>query len=615
MKRHLPAATLLIHIALAIIVAGAIVTHFCGITGTVTLADGAPAVTRFDKTSGPGDGSFPFGVALRSAEVVFYPASATPMDFRSHITVDGHDLTVAMNSVATYRGWRLYQTAMGAADSTLSVARDPWGIAITYTGYALLGLSMVLFFFQRRTCWRAHLRKLLEAAMIVVAATASAGDLPTMQRPLATRMGRVFVYWNDRVAPMQTMACDVTSKLYGARSYRGMTPEQVLAGWLFWFDDWNRDYLASHPDASGKKEQERRALITWLGTGEAFRIYPYRTASGRLEWLSLTGRRPSAMSLEQWRFMVETMPSIQRLVASGDNIGAGQVTLDLIEAQRRYAAPDGLHSSLRVDVERRYNRLARPLPLALIALTVGGFLLWCALKRGTLSKKRWLGTVATALCGLTALAVAAILAVRGWLGGYVPVSNGPETMLFMGFAASAAALFCGRRRLIQGALMLTAAMALFTAAMASATPRIAALQPVLSSRLLTVHVMLVMTSYVMFLLMAVLAAVGLSRRDLCDRMALTNSALLVPAKFLLTAGIFVGAVWANQSWGRYWGWDPKETCALVTMLIYAVPLHAASLRRLRRPRVLNLYLLLAIVSVLFTYFGANYLLPGLHSYA
>ena len=163
--------------------------------------------------------------------------------------------------------------------------------------------------------------------------------------------------------------------------------------------------------------------------------------------------------------------------------------------------------------------------------------------------------------------------------------------------------------------MLTAAMALFIAAMASATPRIAALQPVLSSRLLTVHVMLVMTSYVMFLLMAVLAAVGLSRRDLCDRMALTNSVLLVPAEFLLTAGIFVGAVWANQSWGRYWGWDPKETCALVTMLIYAVPLHAASLRRLRRPRVLNLYLLLAIVSVLFTYFGANYLLPGLHSYA
>mgnify|MGYP003186673782 FL=1 len=80
-------------------------------------------------------------------------------------------------------------------------------------------------------------------------------------------------------------------------------------------------------------------------------------------------------------------------------------------------------------------------------------------------------------------------------------------------------------------------------------------------------------------------------------------------------GIFVGAVLATQSWGRYWGWDPKETCALITMLIYAVPLHRAIFGVFRRPRTLCIYLLAAIVSVLFTYFGANYLLPGLHSYA
>lgn len=81
--------------------------------------------------------------------------------------------------------------------------------------------------------------------------------------------------------------------------------------------------------------------------------------------------------------------------------------------------------------------------------------------------------------------------------------------------------------------------------------------------------------------------------------------------------MFIGAVWANQSWGRYWGWDPKETCALVMFLIYSVPMHWASrpLKCFRKPRVLHWYLLLAVFSVLFTYFGANYLLPGLHSYA
>lgn len=93
--------------------------------------------------------------------------------------------------------------------------------------------------------------------------------------------------------------------------------------------------------------------------------------------------------------------------------------------------------------------------------------------------------------------------------------------------------------------------------------------------------------------------------------------LAVPAVFLLAAGIVSGAVWAYQSWGRYWGWDPKETCALVMMLIYSVPLHSGCrcCRAFRKPKVLHLYLLIAVFSVLFTYFGANYLLAGLHSYA
>lgn len=128
--------------------------------------------------------------------------------------------------------------------------------------------------------------------------------------------------------------------------------------------------------------------------------------------------------------------------------------------------------------------------------------------------------------------------------------------------------------------------------------------------------MLVMCSYVLFLLMALLAGISLCRRSDLHWLARLNAIILVPALFLLTVGIFVGAVWANQSWGRYWGWDPKETCALITMLIYAVPVHRTAFRGFfARPRKLQWYLLVAIVSVLFTYFGANYLLPGLHSYA
>ena len=95
---------------------------------------------------------------------------------------------------------------------------------------------------------------------------------------------------------------------------------------------------------------------------------------------------------------------------------------------------------------------------------------------------------------------------------------------------------------------------------------------------------------------------------------LFRDVLLTPALFLLGAGIFVGAIWAEQSWGRYWGWDPKETWALITFFIYALPLHRHTFPWFRTPRHQLLYLTIAFASVLMTYFGVNYLLPGLHSY-
>ena len=90
--------------------------------------------------------------------------------------------------------------------------------------------------------------------------------------------------------------------------------------------------------------------------------------------------------------------------------------------------------------------------------------------------------------------------------------------------------------------------------------------------------------------------------------------LLYPAVFLLAGGIFVGAVWAEVSWGTYWSWDPKETWALITMLIYALPLHEKSLCRFQRPFFFHGYCLIAFLSVLMTYFGVNYVLGGMHSY-
>ena len=100
-----------------------------------------------------------------------------------------------------------------------------------------------------------------------------------------------------------------------------------------------------------------------------------------------------------------------------------------------------------------------------------------------------------------------------------------------------------------------------------------------------------------------------------EQLTLLSRLMLYPAVFFLAAGIFLGAVWANVSWGKYWSWDPKEVWALITMMIYAVPFHHESLHFLRQPKWFHLYLILAFFTVLMTYFGVNYFLGGMHSYA
>ena len=143
-----------------------------------------------------------------------------------------------------------------------------------------------------------------------------------------------------------------------------------------------------------------------------------------------------------------------------------------------------------------------------------------------------------------------------------------------------------------------------------ANPRITQLMPVLQSPLLSVHVMVIMISYTLFAYMMLngVAALISRDRDRMEYLKTVSNIMLYPALFLLTAGIFIGAVWANVSWRRYWGWDPKEVWALITMLIYSLGIHQGSLKWFRNPKHFHIFCILAFLSVLVTYFGVNLLL-------
>ncbi len=150
----------------------------------------------------------------------------------------------------------------------------------------------------------------------------------------------------------------------------------------------------------------------------------------------------------------------------------------------------------------------------------------------------------------------------------------------------------------------------------------APLMPVLRSPFFPLHVSVIMISYILlaFIMFNGFKALFLSRKkdgneEKAARLMRSSQLMLMPALFLLIAGIFIGAVWANVSWGRYWGWDSKEVWALITMMFYSLPLHQQSLRWFAKPRHFHGYCAFAFLIVLMTYFGVNYFLSGLHSYA
>ncbi|MCD7714026.1 MAG: cytochrome c biogenesis protein CcsA [Prevotella sp.] len=203
-----------------------------------------------------------------------------------------------------------------------------------------------------------------------------------------------------------------------------------------------------------------------------------------------------------------------------------------------------------------------------------------------------------------------------------PLADGVEAMRALAWASLSLSLLLFRRNaMILVAGLVAAALALLTAALTGGGSSSMPLIPVLRSPLLTVHVAVIIAAYALLLFIFFNSAAGVALtlmkkdNDLKIRqLRLTSETLLFPALFLLAIGIFLGAVWANISWGRYWGWDAKETWALITLMVYALPVH----RRVAwfdADKHFNLYCAAAFLAVLMTYFGANYFLAGLHSYA
>ena len=664
----------LLHLSLLVILLGAGITWFTAVKGKMQVPQ-EKAVNVFTTTDGK-QHTLPFMLTLRSFDIQTYPGTPAPMDFVSHVTVNdqGKDVTgvVSMNKVFQYRGYRFYQSGYDAQGrgAVFTVAHDPWGIGVTYTGYGLLLVAMIAVLLDRKTAFRALLRhqalkRSAAVAVLIISGISAANAQPqTLPRHVADEMGDLYILHNNRICPFQTFARQFTAKLYGKPSYKGLTAEQVACGWIFYYDNWKDEPMikvkngnvrhllgiegryASLEDfyrtvSSGAMQHaidslqaiddqatiralgeadERYQIANMVAAGTMIKLFPLNH-QGRLEWYSHGSLDiPHDIDDGKWLFMRSGMDYLYEMVAAQDWNGATQFIAKLKKYQAKECG-DALPSEARFKAEKLYNAMDwdRPLAMALATLGIILFVITCRCVARSRQLPRWVSLAATIVLALSLVYLTTALILRWIISGHVPMSNGFETMQFMAWATILISLLLARRSMLVTPFgILTAGLALMVASFGESNPQITQLMPVLASPLLSIHVAVIMIAYSLlaFLMLGGVMAVVLRRdKAVVERLHVVGQILLYPAVFLLTIGVFIGAIWANGSWGTYWSWDPKEVWALITLIIYALPFHGQSLPLLRKPLFFHGYCIIAFLSVLITYFGVNFILGGMHSYA
>ncbi|MDR1556066.1 MAG: cytochrome c biogenesis protein CcsA [Tannerellaceae bacterium] len=282
----------------------------------------------------------------------------------------------------------------------------------------------------------------------------------------------------------------------------------------------------------------------------------------------------------------------------------------------------------RIEMELRYNQMNIFRFCKIGYLILGGLLLVLAF--ASLFRKRkgmeWLSSIVAGGVVMGFLFHIAGMGMRWFIGGYAPWSNSYETMVYVSWASvTGGLLFIRRSRITFALATLFGGIILFVSGLNWMDPQINLLVPVLKSPWLMFHVAVIVAAYGFFGISCLIGITNLSmlsiggkkRPLLADRvkeLTIINEMSLWIGLALMSTGTFLGAVWANESWGRYWGWDPKETWALITMLVYAIVLHLRLVKKQNHAVLFNLMSALAFLAVLMTYFGVNYFLSGMHSY-
>ena len=567
MKQHLykRMAVMLLHLSFVVILVGALVTHLTAQRDTIHLRVGIPY--HLTSTS---------QITLKEFRIINYPGTDAPLDYQSVILHGNEQVLVSMNKVGNIDNYRLFQQSYDSdgAGVSLGLSYDPYGIAITYFGYLMLLIGIIATLLSRHTQMRSLYRKAITVALLLISVNVYAEEkLPVIDKDIAHRMGSIQVLYNNRICPLNTVATDFTMKMTGSASWKDYSADEVFFSWMIYYMPWEKELLLNNPKKKGA--EDRKAVVEMFYNGQFTKIFPYRIGHA-VNWYSPGGQvLPREIPVKEQFFIKQSMDFLTEAIVTGQRDRAFEI-IAKIKLFQRDMIGDVLPSENKTQTELFYNKL-RSIKFPVL--------------------------------------ITAQLGLRWWLSGHIPLSNGYETMLFMAWVLLVLTIVLFRKfRFFLWIGPLAACCCLLVAMMTGSGSQITPLMPVLQSPLLSVHVMTVMCAYALFALQMMLGIYSFWTSKL-ERITALSQLLLYPAIFLLTIGIFLGAVWANVSWGNYWSWDPKESWALITLMVYAIPLHKASIGAFNKPRFYHIYMISAFLAVLITYFGVNFVLGGMHSYA
>ncbi len=651
----------------------------------------------------------PFALQLNEFILERYPGSNSPASYASEVTLIDEekgikfDFRIFMNNILTHRGYRFYQSSYDTDEkgTILSVNHDAPGTLVTYIGYALMIVTMLLALIVKRTRFRYLLRSISETRnqkaklasvfllLFLLPQLLNARetieidgiDLHVVDQDHAAQYGRLMALsQNGRLEPNNTLNSKMLRKIAGKSTLSGLNADQVILGIMVQSHDWQKVPLikikskelrrilnirgnrASFADFFDFSQQSSYKLGRYVN--QAYRKGPFEQSQFDKDVISIDEKVNIFYMIttgsflkffpdinnptERWynpeaqiigfpegdsNFVKNIIPvylaSLSEALNTNDYRQADEFLEAIGKFQKKYAERLIIPEK-KLNIEILYNRV-EIFERLYKYYGMFGLIFLIILFINLVNPKIKIGLLRNAI--IAVLFIFFILqtlglAARWYISGHAPMSNGYESMIYLGWGIMLAGfIFVRKSSIALAAASLLTSMTLSVAHLNWMNPEITNLAPVLQSVWLTIHVGVILISYAFLGLVMILGIFNLLLMIFQNsknfkvfnltikEISLTSEVLMTIGLYLLTIGSFLGGIWANESWGRYWGWDPKETWSLVTILVYAIILHLVYIPGLMGRYLFNAFSVIGFLAVLMTYFGVNYYLAGLHSYA